>query len=353
MKSASAGLISHLALNATTLATCWKVERRDGTLLGFTDHDQDIVFDAGDGDGSLTYKAATGYTRTAIANTADLSVDNLEVESFLDSAAISDADLRAGRYDFAEVRIFVVNWADLAQGAIWLRRGTLGEVTTRDEIYTAELMGLTQRLSQVVGRTYTPECAVDLGSPGCGIELKPAQWQANTAYAIGQRVSPTSFNARKFKATQAGTSGASEPTWNLTVGGSTSDGTVVWGTEEAWTLQDEVESVTDDAVFAAVGIPEVAGKADGWFDEGLVRWLTGLNAGTAMEVKTWVQLTKTFTLFLPMPFAIEVGDTFEVTPGCDKRLSVCKAKFSNVVNFQGFPHVPGNDQFLRFPDART
>ncbi len=356
MKAASAGMQTHIAGNSTTLATCWKVKRRDGTVLGFTDHDRDIAFDLGDGDGSLTYKAATGYTRTAIRGTADLSVDNLEVESFLDSAAISDADLRAGRYDLAEVRIFVVNWADISQGKVDIRRGSLGEVTTRDELYVAELMGLAQKLSQRIGRVYTPECIVDLGSTACGIVLKPATWQADTVYAVGDRARASAFNARKFIVTVAGTSGSSEPTWNLTVGGTTVDNTVTWKTEEAWTLEDDVASVTDNATFAAVGITEVADKADGWFDEGLVTWLTGLNAGTSMEVKTWTKATKTIELFLPMPFAIQAGDTFEIYPGCDKTRSGaegCKVKFANVVNFQGFPDVPGNDQVLRFPDARN
>ncbi len=455
MKSASAELISHLAQNSTTLATCWKVKRRDGTILGFTDHDEDIAFDLGDGDGSVTYKAATGYTRSAIANKIDLSADNLEVEGFLDSAAITEADLRAGKYDFAEVRIFLVNWADLGQGKIDLRRGAIGEITTRDELYVAELMGLSQRLSQVVGRTYTPECAVDLGSPECGIELKPNVWQATTAYSVGDLVSPTAFNARKFIVTTAGTSGASEPAWDTTIGNSTGDATVVWKTQEAWTFEDTVFAnvSSDNSGFYGTAINDFGGNAvaNGWFDEGLVTWTGGLNAGTSMEVKTYVNdlgigsgayvadgvdpdvtfvadngagepaivrdagsfvadgfqfsmiitvsgadnaanngdyvivavtattltinkdhageivddgpgntsmaITGTgaavarFELFLPMPFTIQRGDTFEVYPGCDKKLATCKAKFDNVVNFQGFPHVPGHDAVLAIPDA--
>ncbi len=32
-----------------------------------------------------------------------------------------------------------------------------------------------------------------------------------------------------------------------------------------------------------------------------------------------------------------------VSAGCDKRFATCRAKFDNVVNFRGFPHMPGND----------
>jgi uncharacterized phage protein (TIGR02218 family) len=37
------------------------------------------------------------------------------------------------------------------------------------------------------------------------------------------------------------------------------------------------------------------------------------------------------------------GDTFTVAAGCDKQLATCRTKFSNTVNFRGFPHMPGND----------
>ena len=77
MKAASAALASHLAQSTTTLATCWKVKRRDGTILGFTDHDRDLPVDLGDGDGTISYMAATGYKRTGIKAVGDLNVAKL------------------------------------------------------------------------------------------------------------------------------------------------------------------------------------------------------------------------------------------------------------------------------------
>jgi uncharacterized phage protein (TIGR02218 family) len=94
----------------------------------------------------VTYAAASGYTRTAIRSTADLAVDNLDVESVFSDDGITEEDLRTGRYDFAEVRMFLVNYQDLGQGILKLRRGWLGEVTIRDGMYVAEMRGVTQRL---------------------------------------------------------------------------------------------------------------------------------------------------------------------------------------------------------------
>ena len=93
MKPLSAALAAHLAQEVTTLATCWRVTRRDGEVFGFTDHDRDLTV------GGQVYGAATGYTRSAIAGNAGLSVANLDVDAILDANAITDADLRAGRFD--------------------------------------------------------------------------------------------------------------------------------------------------------------------------------------------------------------------------------------------------------------
>ena len=115
MKTISAGLAQHLAGEMTKLATCWQITRRDGVVLGFTDHVRDLEVD------SVTYRAASGYTRTAIRSTADLAVDNLDVESVFSDDGITEEDLRTGRYDFAEVRMFLVNYENLSQGIVKLR----------------------------------------------------------------------------------------------------------------------------------------------------------------------------------------------------------------------------------------
>jgi uncharacterized phage protein (TIGR02218 family) len=39
-----------------------------------------------------------------------------------------------------------------------------------------------------------------------------------------------------------------------------------------------------------------------------------------------------------------------VVAGCDKRLENCRDRFANVVNFRGFPHIPGQDTVIRYPN---
>jgi uncharacterized phage protein (TIGR02218 family) len=43
---------------------------------------------------------------------------------------------------------------------------------------------------------------------------------------------------------------------------------------------------------------------------------------------------------------IQVGDIFTIVAGCDKLKETCIAKFNNILNFRGFPDVPGIDKLL-------
>ncbi len=58
-------------------------------------------------------------------------------------------------------------------------------------------------------------------------------------------------------------------------------------------------------------------------------------------------------LWRRMPAASAAGDTFRVSAGCDKRLSTCRAKFDNLLNHRGFPHMPGNDFVLKVAASGT
>ena len=79
------------------------------------------------------------------------------------------------------------------------------------------------------------------------------------------------------------------------------------------------------------------GQADGWVANGIVTWTSGNNVGMSGEVKSFA--ANTYELFIPTVYQMQVGDTFEVTTGCDKTSDTCKSKFSNVINFGGFPHI--------------
>lgn len=189
MKSASGAMASHIVGEVTTLATLWKVKRQDGVALHFTSHDQDLTVDIGDGDGSATYEAETSFNRSAIASDDSLAVANLDITGVLSSDRIAETDLRRGLYNFAEVKIAMVNWDDLTQGIIKMRSGWLGEVTvTPNGYFVCELRGLAQAFARNIGELFSPDCRADLGDSRCKLPVDPERVVRGKAYAVGSFV---------------------------------------------------------------------------------------------------------------------------------------------------------------------
>jgi len=347
---------------------CFFVKQRtSGTIQGFTLHDKDIKQDLSDGNGTVTYQAASSFIQRAIANTDTFAVDNTEVEGILDSTAFDQDDIDAGVYDRAEIKIFLVDWTDLTLDPIKLRRGHIGEITTAEKSFKAELRGMLQRYTEEIVEVYTPSCRVDLGDTRCGVRLEPPNWAAPTAYTVreardaatGSVVRPTDdsasgFNDRHFKCTTAGTSGGSEPAWNLTIGGTTSDGSVTWTTIQALTIETEISAVSGSITSNAEFIIDYSGDApDILLTGGLATWSTGSNIVVPpMEVRSWDLATKTIILFLPMPFDLVVGDVLKIQAGCAKDVATCRDTFDNIYNFQGEPYVPGAKVLFRTPNAQ-
>lgn len=292
MKTASVDLKTHLGGSATMLATLWKLTLADSpeTVMGFTTHDVDIVYDG------VTYLAATGITNTASQSGSDLSVDNQEVTGFLDSDTISEDDIRQGVYDNAEIEVLVVNWSDLTQGHYMLRKGTLGKVKMINGVFTAELRGLTQKLTTQLGSTYGAVCRAELGSQV--MDVPAPQW-------------PCGFNIETLRESGA-----------------------VLSSADARTITPE---------------PGSPSAASGYFDNGLITFTTGALAGRTFEIRSWDGTD--LKMFLPLPLQPAPGDEFSITPGCNHTTDDCINKFNNIVNFKGEPFIPGPDVVLNYPDA--
>lgn len=370
MKSVSAGLASHLQRAVTTLATCWKIRRKDGQTFTFTDHDVSLPIDIGDGDGAQTYLASASYNRTAIRNNDTLSVDNLDVVGVLSSEEIDQDELHLGLFDGADVRLFVVNYQDLGQGILRMRRGSFGETTvTETGYFRAELRGATQALSRGIGEVHSKYCRADVGDKRCKVPIAPAAAQRETEYGIGDYVVVAAVaEDRIFRCTTAGATAQTEPTYNATVGATTTDGTAVFTAEEAWTRSITVVDVDTNSPRKTFTVSELTPNAGGMtpgrdffpadsMAGGAVTWITGSNAGRSMEVRGFtaddgVTIEQTVELFLDMPRDIAVGDTATIYRGCFKRMLLdCRDIFDNIHNFRGEHYVPGSDSLTNFPDA--
>lgn len=235
----------------------------------------------------VTYLALNSFDSSAVDNAAGLSVANLDFSAIIDSESLTESELRTGLFDFATFELREVNYKDLTLGHYSVRFGILGEVSVAGPFYQGELRGLAQLMQQKVGRNHTRRCIYDLGDSNCTVDLAPL----------------------------------------------TNTGTVA--------------TVTNRQSITVSGLSD----ADDYYNHGLLTWTSGLNVKFPMEVKRWVLSSGAVELFLPEPFNIVVGDTFEVYPGCDKNRPTCVTKFNNVVNFGGFPDMPGRDQIVSYPDS--
>lgn len=270
-----AALQAHLNTRQTTTCWCWKITRRDNVVLGFTNHDRDLTFD------SVTYEASTGFLGTEIESQLGMSVDNMDVMGAIDSNRITETDIEAGRYDNADIDIFLVNWQDVSQRVI-MKRGNVGNVKRGRTMFEAEVRGISHEMQQVQGRLYSYKCDATLGDTRCKVNLA-----SSTFTGTGAVISSASSSS---------------------------------------------------VVASGLDVYE-----NGWFSKGTMTFTSGNNNGLTREVRSHSNINNivTISLWEGFPFAITAADAFTIAAGCDKLFRTCKAKFNNETNFRGFPHVPG------------
>lgn len=257
-----------------TVATFWRILRRDGLALGFTTHDHDLWFDG------VLHRAAPGMVPSAIRRSADLEPDSAEVQGVLSHDAIAAADLAAGRFDRAQVMIGLVDWESLESHLVY--RGRIGEITAEGQGFTAALESRKAELQRDPVPRTSPTCRADFCGPGC------------------------TLSAARF--THAGKAGGGDPGNGV------------------------IEMVT------AANPGDLSG--------GELRWLGGPYAGMTMIILAadMTQITLDTALDQPPP----PGTPVLLREGCDRTLATCAARFGNAINFQGEPHLPGNDMLARY-----
>jgi len=287
MKTIGASLLTHFGLSFTTVAACWKLTRADGVEYFHTGHDAALVID---GD---TYDPVNGTILSQFEQQAGLGVDNLEVMFAFADAGITKANIEGNLFDGAVIDVFLVNWADLTMGKALLAQNWLvGNIEMRDYMAVAEVRSRAQLLQGGLIELYSPACRATLGDARCGVDF---------------------------------------------------------GSASPFIVTGSVTGVTDRQIFTDTARVE----ASDVFAYGLLTWISGasaggLNTGLSMEVQSYNPINDQITLFLKMPFAINIGDTYEMRWGCDKSSVSCKNKFNNFVNFRGEPFVPGPEVLLDY-----
>lgn len=297
LKSVPSALQADRDAGVVTLTWLLQVVATDGTVLGTSGLDRDVVLDTGDtsgpfaGLGEITYLRDPGFEATEIESANDLSVDGGDGFTLvpIDATPLTPEDVRAGKWDNARFRVLEVNYEALDHGFDVLHEGYWGNVTLRDNaLLVIQLDGLTRPLRQNLCPVTSKTCRAPFGSQEseevefCGYDVEPL-WVEFTVTEVDPDDSLRAFTASGL----AGASGAYFP------------GAVIFDTG------------ANAGVFAGVESHE---------------------AGGIVSVRT------------AMPRPIQVGDTGRIRPDCTKRVEGergCRSYWGDdwALHFMGEPDM--------------
>ncbi len=234
------------------------------------------------------FKANSGLSAAALSQTTGLSVDNTEAVGALSDASITEADIFAGRFDGAQVEAWLVQWSE-PDNRVLQFRGSLGEITRANGAFSAELRGLAERMNVPTGRVYQRTCQAVLGDADCAFDLDAPGY-----------------------------------------------------------VTEVPVTTTTGRVFTFNGLVNFEPR---WFERGRLRVLTGSAVGLsdAIKLDRFSDGTRSVELWDHLRAEIAPGDIVRLTAGCDKRMETCRLKFANLLNFQGFPDIPGEDWQVAHP----
>lgn len=159
-------LAAALEEETTSLAFCWRIERADGTALGFTSHDRPLTVDG------MSCSPVPGMVPSALAHADSVEGGGMDVTGALGSGRIRADDIAVGRYDRAHATLSLVDWS--APGAsVLLASGEIGDIVRKDDRFEAELKSAHADLDRTPIALCTPECRARLGDSRCRVALSP------------------------------------------------------------------------------------------------------------------------------------------------------------------------------------
>lgn len=279
MRACSTQLAARLAEESTTLARLWRVTRQDGTVLRFTDAVRPITIQIAPDVAPEVYRSDISFTSSAIFTSRSFANQQSVTLTFLmDDNGFAEKDMRARQYDGATSEVYIVDYEYPQYGTVTMYTGLFGTVTLSNQhIATVEV---------------TPSQST-LNGVGLGTE----KYSQTCRASLGDARCKVDMSTLKAAFTVDSANGGSFVSSSLT-------------------------------------------QANGHWSLGFVLWLTGENAGKTSGVQSNDAGTHSVFLLTTPFFAIQVGDTGEIYPGCDKLRATCHDKFNNVINMRAEPDVP-------------
>lgn len=232
------------------------------------------------------YLTGSGFDFTSYSAESSFAASVVDLEGFVGYAGITRDMIASGIFDSARCYLFACDFLAPVEDYEEITSSILGKTTIADDRYKIEEMALVDLLGQGVGDTFSPGCKKEFG----GTEL---------------------YGCNKDLA--------------------------------AITVVGAVTGITSATVFRDSSRTEAAD----WFGAGAITFTSGPNAGLApIKIKDYAA-DGTITLYDAPYYALEVGVTYSMVPGCRKRLADCRDKWANVARFGGDPYVPTGANYRR------
>lgn len=276
MKSISESLKSHIGQDVTTLTTCLKITRKDGFVLGFTSLDKELLFEG------AAYKPDCGLEIGSLQNNVEVEAAEVSTGLVIDNENIKEHDILKGKFDDADMELFLINYQDVSAGKIPLFNGFISKITLSNGKADVEVKGLLDKLNRQVCQQYSSSCRAKFCDGKCGL------------------------NKADF------------------------------------TFTGQVDSIDDNG---RIYCNSLSTKENNYFNYGVLTFTSGANKDLSIEIKSFYGgdiIPMINPVYIP-----NVGDTFTIVTGCDKKFSTCVNKFNNAINFRGEPHIPGNDYIMQ------
>lgn len=292
MKTSANELLTHYAGRKLTTAHLTKVRLRDGEELGFTTFHRDLLRLDSEADG-IVYKAGAALEASEIEGKNGLEVPNHEVHGAIDGTMFVTTDIEAGRWQRARVELMRCNWADMTKRPEILFVGYAGEIFHDGRNLRLEVRGIGAALSNELNRVLLPTCDTRFGDERC-----------DPGGALGLKYTHTFL-----------------------------------------------ETIVSVESSAAITLTNTMVVGDGDYDDGEIEFIDGPLIGQVWDVRSWLE-TGEMTMKIPLPLLPEVGNVVSVTRGCNKRDGRrdtgghCLNRYNNLINFQGFADIKGQDNLL-------
>lgn len=282
-------LQAKLTAGSTNLCHLLTITRKDGEIFRYTDLDIDLVVDG------QTYESSDSFAVTAITSSASNGIQSTNCNIIFSVDGFTEAETAQGAYDSAHAEFAAIDYIHPEWGKMILLTGRMAAINaTNRKIGQFEMNGLLSIGDAKIGEVYSPECRANLGDARCKIDTS----LFNQTGHVNHIDIPANFRSSIFR-----------------------------------------------VIFDAVD------PINGLFNQGIISFTSGNNNGLTVEVQAqfhadalfYGALTHDIFVAVPLPKPVQVGDTFRIVNGCDKRPITCLTKFNNIVNFRGEPFVPGSD----------